>query len=330
MRRTTIKDVAREAGVSISTVSNALNHVGVISEKTRAHVMEVADRMHYVPNSNGQNLRAQEKKVIGMFLHELSGPYYGELVDRMHRECQRLGYELYIFIVNSDETILQKTMSGEVCAAVLFCHVEEKTLHRLNNAGFPVALLNYDYTDEHICSVPFNSFHAGETAGNYLIGLNHKRLMHVRGLEDNFDTVYREAGLRSAMEKAGLQLEEDYCIQGQFSRGVAYQSMKDFLRSGKPLPDAIFAANDRSAFGCIEALREEGVCVPEDVSIIGCDDIDICELYTPALTTIRTNFEKQGEIAIRELLNLLTGKSKGQVHEIDCQLVIRKSCAARI
>jgi len=121
MKRTTIKDVAREAGVSISTVSNALNNSGVISEKTRALVLEVAERLHYIPNRSGQSLRVQEKKAIGLFLHELRGAYYGALADTLHHECRKRGYELYIFITHDDNTILQKTIGGDVSAAVLFC-----------------------------------------------------------------------------------------------------------------------------------------------------------------------------------------------------------------
>ena len=156
MKRTTIKDVAREAGVSISTVSNALNNVSVISEKTRAHVLEVAERLHYIPNSSGQNLRSQERRAIGLFVHELAGAYYAVLADSMHRECVKRGYELYIFITNSDETILQKTLGGEVSGAVLFCNVSERAVRMLDSAGIPVILLNINRCAKNVSSVVFD------------------------------------------------------------------------------------------------------------------------------------------------------------------------------
>ena len=326
MKRTTIKDVAREAGVSISTVSNALINVGVISEKTRAHVLEVADRLHYIPNSSGQNLRSQERRAIGLFVYELVGAYYAVLAESMHRECVKRGYELYIYITSSDETILQKTLGGEVSGAVLFCNVSERTVHMLDSAGIPVILLNIDRCAKNVSSVVFDSFHEGEMAANYLMGLGHRRLMHVAGIPDNYDAVSREAGMRSAMERAGLAIEEGYRIEGLFSRRAAYRAMKQFLVSGKPLPDAIFAANDLSAYGCMEAMKEEGIRVPEDVSLIGCDDIEICEICTPPLTTIRTNFDVQGIIALGYLLDIMDGEHSGTVHYIGGQLVIRGSC----
>lgn len=328
MKRTTIKDVAREAGVSISTVSNALNNSGVISEKTRALVIEVAERLHYIPNRSGQSLRMQEKKAIGLFVHELKGAYYGVLADTLHRECQMRGYELYIFITQDDNTILQKIMGGEVSAAVLFCDVSEYALQALDHTDIPVVLLNNEISSDNVTSVAFDSYHVGEIAANYLIRLGHKRLMHVAGLSDNYDAISREKGMLDAMSRAGLVLEEGYRLEGQFSRGKAYQEMKKFLLSGKALPDAIFAANDESAHGCIQALQEEGYSVPEDVSIVGCDDIEICEIMTPALTTIRTNFGEQGVIALRCLMNMMEGAA-GEICFINGQLIVRNSCRVK-
>ena len=329
MKRTTIKDVAREAGVSISTVSNALNNSGVISEKTRALVLEVAERLHYIPNRSGQSLRNQEKKAIGLFLHELRGAYYGTLADTLHHECRKRGYELYIFITHDDNTILQKTIGGDVSAAVLFCEVSGRVLQELNHAGIPVVGLNAEISDECISSIAFDSYHAGELAANYLMSLGHKRLMHISGIQNNYDSISREKGMRDAMARQGLALEAEYLLEGQFSRSQAYQEMKRFLAEGKSLPEGIFAANDESAHGCIQALHEEGYNVPEDVSIVGCDDIEMCEIMTPTLTTIRTNFAEQGALALRCLMDMMDG-AKGCVHYIDGQLVIRNSCKAKV
>jgi len=185
--------------------------------------------------------------------------------------------------------------------------------------------LNAEIADACISSVAFDSYHAGEMAADYLMSLGHKRLMHIAGLENNYDSMSREKGMRDAMARQGLVLEEDYRLDGQFSRSHAYQEMKRFLSLNKPLPDAIFAANDESAHGCIQALHEEGYSVPEDVSIIGCDDIEMCEIMTPTLTTIRTNFAEQGAIALRCLTDMMDGVP-GCVHYIDGQLIIRNSC----
>ncbi len=329
MRRITIKDVAREAGVSISTVSNALNNVGVISEKTRRHVIEVAERLNYIPNRSGQALRMQDKRAIGLFVNELAGAYYGVLADSLQQECEKRGYELYIFITRNDETVLQKILGNEVSAAVIFCNTSPQLVERLDEMGFPAILLNTERCSDRISSVAFDSYHAGELAARYLTGLGHKRMMLVAGLEHNYDSIHRERGFCATLSQQGIPLHPDYRIEGSFARHTAYSAMKAFLRSGKPLPDAIFATNDVSAYGCLEALRDEHIHVPDDVSLIGCDDIELSEICTPSLTTIRTNFGLQGGIALQYLLDIMGGESCGSVHTIPCQLVVRNSCKAR-
>lgn len=238
------------------------------------------------------------------------------------------GYELYIFITNDDNTILQKIVGGEVSAAVLFCIVSDRVMKEIEHAGVPVVQLNAVSSGDSISSVVFNSYHAGENAADYLMSLGHERLMFVAGLEHNYDSKYREQGMRDAMARKGLKLDPDYVLDGQFSRVRAYQEMKRFLSEGKTLPDAIFSANDESAYGCIQALQEEGYSVPDDVSIIGCDDIEMCEIMTPSLTTIRTNFGEQGAIALQCLMDIMDGEP-GVVHYIDGQLIIRNSCKVR-
>lgn len=319
--------MAREAGVSISTVSNALNGVGVISPKTKAHVLAVAQQLNYIPNRSGQNLRAHETKAIGLFVQELTGTYYGVLADTMHWECHKRGYELYIFIISSAATITKKIFSGEVDGAViLYGSLTSAQRELIGNAGIPVVFLDREDAAQGVSSVVFDSFHEGEMAANYLISLGHTNLMHVAGLQNNYDSFQREQGMLHAMRKAGLHMPAHNRLEGLFSRNVAYRELKRFLASGHPLPDAIFAANDISAIGCIEALQEEGISVPGDVSVIGCDDIEICEMFTPSLTTIRTCFESQGELAVSHLLDLIGDNQQGVVHKMEGKLVIRNSC----
>ena len=330
MKRVTIKDVAREAGVSISTVSNALNHVEVLHPKTRAHVLKVAERLNYFPNQNGQGLRTKETKAIGLFVSELTGNYYGILADTMHWACQKHGYELYIYITNQCATIFSNIIGRRVDGAViLYEGIAGDALKMLTDSGRPVVFIDREIEGQTVGSVVFDSLHEGEMATQYLISLGHKDLMFIQGLPDNYDSICRYQGFKRALENHGLSLRPENLLNGLFEQKEAYREMKRFISKGYRLPEAIFAANDQSAVGAIKALRDAGVRVPEDVSIVGCDDIDLCELLDPPLTTIHTSFQQQGEVAIDMLMGMLDGSKPGNTLQMNGKLIIRKSCQAR-
>jgi LacI family purine nucleotide synthesis repressor len=330
MRKVTIRDVALEAGVSISTVSNALNNVDVLKPETKQHVLEVAKRMNYIPNRTGQMLRAQETRAIGLFVAEMTGNYYGVLADTMHWECQKHGYELYIYITSRGETVIDKILGKHVDAAVVFYGgMSEATIQTLIDSGSYLVFVDREIHSDRISSAIFDSYHAGELAAEYLIKLGHKRIMHVVGLPDNYDAENRWRGFSDTLNKAGLCCPEDYRVNGFFSRDAAYRNMRRYLAEGRPLPDAIFASNDLSAIGCMEALRDAGLRIPEDVSIIGCDDIETCELLAAPLTTIHTGFETQAVIAVNQLMDMMSGRGQGRVEVIKGHLIERGSCGAR-
>ncbi|MDR3120769.1 MAG: LacI family transcriptional regulator [Clostridiales bacterium] len=335
MNKVTIKDVAREAGVSISTVSNALNNSDLLLPATREHVLKVAERLNYTPDHNGQNLRSKKTRAIGLFVSALRGSYYGVLADTMHIECQKYGYELYIYIINNCRSITDNILGRRVDGAViLYEDITDGTLARLAKSGCPVVFLDREYEGAAISSIVFDSFHVGEIAANYLISLGHRDLMHVAGVPRNYDSVERQRGFFRAIEAApvpphGEPIPPPRLIEGLFERGAAFREMKRYLNEGNKPPDAIFASNDLSAIGCIEALRDAGIRVPEDVSVIGCDDIDICELLRPPMTTVRTRFESQGVIAVELLMGMLKGGRRGLTQKIESRLIIRDSCRVR-
>ena len=163
-------------------------------------------------------------------------------------------------------------------------------------------------------------------AAEYLYGLGHRRLMHVFGRPGNYDAEQRCQGFLDALEEHGIGRESVPVLDGLFERAAAYQSLKQYLQAGNPVPEAIFASNDLSAIGCITALNELGYRVPEDVSVMGCDDISLCEYTNPTLTTIRTHFQEIGTVAAQEVLRLIRGEP-GRLIRQNGLLVERKSCA---
>lgn len=325
MKRITIKDVAREAGVSITTVSHALSGQGVMKQETRDRVIEIAKSMQYMPDWNGRNLKAAETGTVGFFTSSIRG-YYGVLVDAMYEECHANGYEMEVFITDSGDNLLQILLSRRVDGAViLHSGFTEKHEKVLQDTELPTVFLDRELKKKSVSSVLFDSYQTGRMAAEYLFSLGHRRLMTIRGA-DTFDGIERQRGFEDYLKEKGNPLEEAYCIDGYFDRWVAYREMNHFLETGKPLPDAIFASNDDSAFGCIKALTESGYNVPEDVSVLGCDDIELSQWYVPAMSTICTHITEQGITAMRELVGLIRGEKRGTVHMIKGQIIERASC----
>lgn len=328
MGKVTIKDIAREAGVSISTVSNALNGVNVLKPETREHILEVADRLHYIPNLNGKNLKSKATKAIGLFVTSLKGPYFATLADIMVWECMKYGYELNIFVSwegKSEITnILGKRVDGCV---ILSADVDEKSVEQIEYVEVPTIFLDREVKSNKISSVVFNSYKDGETVAEFLIERNMKRICFIQGILNNYDAIERFRGFRERLAKADITLDPEYILRGEFEKEKAYNSVKEFLEKGLPLPEAFFAANDLSAIGCMDALQEAGYEIPGDTIVVGVDDIEFCEWYKPKLTTIKTGYEKQAVVAIKKLVKMINGEETGDITKLHGRLIERESTA---
>lgn len=329
-RKVTIKDIAKEAGVSISTVSNALNDVDVLQPKTKEHILEVARRLHYVPNLNGRHLKSQATKVIGLFLSAIKGPYYSVLANSIYECCFKNGYSLNIFVSNRSDKIMENILGGQMDGAIILNEfVKEYEESIILESEIPLVFIDRDLHAPHVSSVIFDSFHGGELAAKYLLELGNSSFAYMAGVPNNFDNLERKRGFETALKKAGYPLSEEYVLEGLFERESSFHAIKDFLESGKKLPEAIFAGNDESAIGTIQALLEEGIRVPEDVNVLGCDDIETTCLVKPSISTVRTSFEKQGTLAVERLVALIKGEEEGWTQELQGRVIPRESTCLR-
>ncbi|MCD7725034.1 MAG: LacI family transcriptional regulator [Clostridiales bacterium] len=329
-RKVTIRDVAREAGVSISTVSNALNGVDVLHPDTKRHILETAQRLHYVPNLNGKNLKSHATKVIGLFLTSLTGPYYGTLADSIYHRCQEYGYELNIFISDKVDNAMINLLGHRVDGAIILNeHIQQKEVDMLLENVIPVVFIDRIQEGALASSVIFDSYREGKLAGKYLLDLGHTTFAYIRGIANNFDNIERLRGFRDVLRESGIVLTEKYILRGEFERDAAYRSVSEFVESGTPLPEAIFAGNDLSAIGTIEALLDKGIKVPEQVSVIGCDDIEMARLVRPSITTVRTSFEEQGSRAVEHLIRMIRDEEPGTIEVLYGQIMERESTSPR-
>lgn len=328
MKRVSIKDVAKAAGVSITTVSHALSGGGNLRPETRERVAEIAREMHYTPDWRGSNLKSSGTRNIGLFVESIRG-FYGTLADTLSETLKDTKYELQVFITDKGENVIKTILSGRVDGAVILHNgISKKQEEILLDAQTPIVFLDREIVGNSVSSLLFDSYDTGYKVAEYLYKLGHRRLLLIKGLE-NFDGCMRKEGFEAFLKEKNMETDENYCLDGAFDQRVTYHAMNRFLEKGLPLPDAVFATNDDSAFGCIKALAEHGISVPEDVSVIGCDDIELSRWYIPALTTMRTHITDLGELAAGEILALIGEEHTGYCRKIDAELVERHSCKAR-
>ncbi len=326
MAKITIRDVAREAGVSIATVSNALNDVDVLKPETKRHVLEVAERLRYMPDVNGRSLKSGRTRVIGLFVPCMAPFYYGALTDSVFWECQRNGYELSVHVSHQSAGIMRTILGKGVDGAIILNNrIEQEDVEVLIEAEIPTVFLDRVVQAEKIGSVLFDSYHDGALAATFFLKKGFKRLGYIMGVARSYDDTMRYQGYRDTLERAGIRLEDEYTWMGNFERQAAYDAASRFLERKIELPEAIFAANDLSAIGCIEALQKAGIRVPEDVSVIGCDDIELAQWFQPKLTTIRTNYHEQGIYAVQQLLKLIRDEENGTVMKMKGEIIERQS-----
>jgi LacI family purine nucleotide synthesis repressor len=333
MEKVTIKDVAREAGVSISTVSNALNDVDVLNPETKSHVLKVAKRLNYVPNLNGKLLRNGETKMLGFFTTSVAGPYFYKLVESMSRECDRLGYGLNVFVTKDKQVIMSNILGRRVDGVIIYeeLRIDEDEIVAMSKDKIKAVFLDRALKNETMGSVIFDSFEAGYEATKYLISLGHKKIAYISGVEEMFDSVQRREGYLAALRQYQLPTNEEYIIQGYFEEESTYNAIKSFLHiSPDKIPDAFLAGNDLSAIGCIQALKSLGYEVPLDISVMGFDDIDIAQYFSPPLTTVRNQIARQGILAINHLVRMIQKKEQGSVQKLAGELVVRGSSQVKI
>jgi LacI family purine nucleotide synthesis repressor len=333
MGKVTIKDVAKEAGVSISTVSNALNDVDVLTPATKAHILAVAERLNYVPNLNGKLLKSGESKMLGFFTTSVSGPYFYVLVEAMARECEKLGYGLNIVVAKDKQVILSNILGRRVDGVIIFedWRIDEKDVATMEKEKVNAVFLDRVMKKDTMGSVIFDSYASGYEATKYLISLGHKKIAYVSGVDTMYDSVQRKKGYLAALKEHQLEMDESYILQGYFEEEGTYNAVKSFIHMhpGK-LPDAFLAGNDLSAIGCIKALKSEGYQVPEDISVMGFDDIEIAKYFSPPLTTVKNQIARQGILAIDQLVRMIQKKEEGQIQKLPSEIIVRHSCNVKI
>ena len=325
MADATIRDVARRAQVSVASVSRVLNRQDNVSKETRDRVDEAIRDLGYVPHAGARSLSLARTNAIGVVLPDFHGEFFSEIVRGMDREASRRGYMLLLSNVhagNEQSANAMRAMRGRVDGLIVLApHLSEHELVEALPAGTPAVLINTrDPVGGHP-AVRIDNPAGARAVAEHLVALGRKRIVHIAGAAGNAEAQERADAFRTALEAhGGVSVE---LIQGDFSEESGEAAIQALLGSGQEF-DAVFAANDMMAIGALQALRQAHVRVPEDVAVVGFDDVPLARHM--GLTTVRVRIAELGERALDRLLSMLAGEQDSNGQELHLpDLVIRST-----
>lgn len=329
----TIRDVAREAGVSVATVSRVINESGPVKDETRRRIREVAQRLRFTPNTTARNLSTRRTHTIGVLLPDVYGEFFSEIMRGIDQAARQHKYHVIVSSSHSEASEVDaavRAMRGRVDGLILMAAELDTTTFAANLPDrAPVVLINAPISDSQFDTLNIDNFGGAYTMTLHLVRLGHKDMRMIRGSERNQDASEREKGFRAALAKAGIACGKDWIVPGDFTEVSGYFATQQIL-AAEPRPTAIFAANDSMAVGALSALRDAGLRVPEDVAVVGFDDIPIAEYVSPSLSTVRVSIATLGTRAAERLFASIKAHNKTErKHEVlPTELVIRRSCGA--
>ena len=325
----TIKDVARRARVSIASVSRALNSAGSVTPEVRSRVLRAAHTLRYMPHAAARSLINRRTHTVGLLLPDTHGEYFSELIRGVDRAARARGLHLLVSSSHGDSpeatsTALQ-SMNGRVDGLLMMSpHVGGGSLAEALPPGLPTVLMNTRAARGTRAAYLVDDFGGARAMTCHLASCGYRRIAHIRGPRDNFEAEERLRGYR-----AGLGTRRAVVIDGEFSEESGYLAGQA-LAAERGRPDAVFAANDAMAIGCLFALTESGVRVPEDIALAGFDDVPVARFVHPPLTTVRVDVAAMGRRALERLAAAIDDPrtDTGTVETLPVELVVRASCGA--
>lgn len=329
----TIRDVARVAGVSVATVSRVFNGADRVSPEATRDVHKAALRLRYRPNASARSLITSRSHTLGVLLPDMHGEVYSEMIRGAELVARETGYHLLVsssHASNSELIAALHSMHGRVDGLIVMApDPKAAAIARECSMTAPTVLLNPGGTVDGCSTVSIPNFEGAREATRHLLALGHERIAIVTGPDKNTDAAHRLEGFRAALREAGRRVSPANVLAGAFTEPSGYEAGRALLDL-KPRPTAVFVANDRMAVGVIRALREAKLDLPDDMAIVGFDDIEMARYVTPALTTVHADSHGLGARAAEQLIAQLTGSESANAHHdfLAAKLIVRASCGA--
>jgi len=329
----TIKDIAKKAEVSVATVSKVMNGYDDIGEVTKAKVLKIIKENNYRPNANAQSLRTNKSFLVGLFFkdHQDSGvkhPFFRGIISGLEERLLENNYDMILFSANWEDqfSYLEKCQFRNVDGAILMgVPKDDPKLPELLKAKIPSVFIDLDISDDKASYIISDNEKGAREAVRHLAELGHQKIAVIEGEEITIPTQKRLAGYKAEMKAQNLEIKDDLIIQGRFSVDGGIKAMEKILKL-EDRPTAIFCMGDEIAVGAMQTIKEAGLNVPDDFSIVGFDDIEISQYLNPALTTIRQQKDEMGIEAANMVLEMINNpEKKVEAEIIDTEFVLRNS-----
>lgn len=309
----TIKDVAKKAGVSISTVSRVINNSKPVTDEIKRKVLEVIEETGYVPNPLARSLVTKKSQLIGVVVPEVSDSFVNEILNGIEEIARMYNYDILLSNTYSDKNeemrsinlLRAKQIEGMV---MISWNLEKEQIDFIENCGIPTTYISKTARDYDVPTVSVNNEKATYDMTKHLISQGHKKIAFIMtSADDTRLEKERLDGYKSALEESDLVFDENLVRYGGVDYNSGYESAKEMLEKGI-VPDAIFVTGDEAAVGAMNAAFDKGFNVPNDISVAGFNDVKIAKMYRPKLTTVHQPLYDMGAVAIRMVIKMINGE----------------------
>ncbi|MCR5022958.1 MAG: LacI family DNA-binding transcriptional regulator [Lachnospiraceae bacterium] len=324
-----IKLISEKTGFSPATVSNALNHKKGVNKDTADKIMETARELGYISEEGISKIKFVMYRRSGQILDDT--PFFSLIIDGFQRACSENGYEMVMvnldrFSEHYEEDVRELLTDISSAVVLLGTELTEEDDKIFTDAKCPFIMLDYLTSDMRFSGVAINNTDSARLATKYLIEMGHEKIGYLSGKFRIRAFRLRGQGYRQELEKNGLRSEDRFRVPLATTMDGAYADMKEYLKDKPELPTAFFADNDIIALGAMRAMKEAGIKIPEEVSIIGFDDLPYCEICSPRLTSLRVPKQEMGMIAVKRIIEMMKDKMDVKLKiEVGTDFIIRDS-----
>lgn len=328
----TIRDVARQAGVSVATVSRYINQNTPVSPEVAQRLDKVMTGLRYMPHAAARHLASRRTWVVGLLLNNLHNDFFVPLLNGVETVVRQKGYNLIVatYHANSREYSQPPIGPHNTDGLLVFSDgLVDDDLTNFHQSGFPMVLIyRTSPSSISIPSITVENAEITQILVDHLIKVhNKKHILFLRGPIRQQDSINRELGYRNALQSNGIPIDENLVLNGAFERDIAYAAMDHFLGNGRRATfDAVFAGDDDAAIGVLKALQQHGLRVPDEVAVIGFDDQGFAPFLNPPLTTVHAPTEMVGRIAAETLFATLEGQPANESVILPAEIIYRRSC----
>ncbi|KUO75921.1 MAG: hypothetical protein APF77_17220 [Clostridia bacterium BRH_c25] len=325
----TIKDIAKKIGISYATVSRALNNRAGVNAETREIVLEAAREMGYQPNAIARGLVMKYTNTIALIIPDITNPFFPEIVRSVEDAANEQGYNIFLCNTNWDiekEQAYLKLLQEKRVDGIILKPASDSEENDFGNITVPLVLLDRTSQNDSYSCIEVDDKRGGFLATKHLIESGYKRIAFIGGKPDSYTDAQRKEGYKQALGRYKYEIDETIIINGSFKTRSGYEIMNDLIKSGN-IPDAVFAGNDVIALGVMQSAGENGLKMPEELGIVGFDDIDYAKLPQIQLTTIAQPKYQIGKRAVELLLKEINEKEnqKSKIVILEPELIVRST-----